>query len=355
MLSVVVPVYDEESVFPVFAARMRPVLDAMGADYEVVAVDDGSTDATPQVLAEVAATWPQLRIIRLRRNAGHQGAITAGLDRARGDWVVTIDADLQDPPELIPDLLDAARRDDADVVYAVRNDRTQDTWFKRRTAALYYGLVRRTADTDVPAHAGDYRLVSRPVVEALRELPERHRVYRLLVPWLGFPSTTVHYRREARAAGESKYPLSRMTRLAVDSLTSFTAQPLRIATTLGVAGSLVCLVAMTAAVVAHLSGFTVPGWASVFVAVLFVGAIQLLCLGLLGEYVGRLYAEAQHRPLYFIASDTGEDVNGQSCTSLLPRVDAHRRREASRVIDVSEHAGGREQATGTGTGAPRAR
>ncbi len=351
------PAYDEESAFPIFAARLRPVLDGLGTDYEVVVVDDGSTDATPDVLSETAATWPQLRIIRLRRNVGHQGAITAGLDRARGDWVVTIDADLQDPPELIPDLLDAAPRDDADVVYAVRCDRRTDTWFKRRSAEVYYRLVRRTADTDVPAHAGDYRLLSRPVVEALRELPERHRVYRLLVPWLGFPSTTVQYRRDERAAGASKYPLSRMTRLAVDSLTSFTAQPLRIATTLGVTGSLVCLLAMTIAVGAHVAGYTVPGWASVFVAVLFVGALQLLCLGLLGEYVGRLYAEAQHRPLYFVASDTAEDAARQSCTSRLPVVHEHRRHGPGTVIDVSDSDTSRRQraASEPGTAAARSR
>ncbi len=306
MLSVVVPVYDEEAVLPLFVARLRRVLDELPGHYEVVVVDDGSTDATPDLLEKARLEWPQLRVVRLRRNAGHQAALTAGLDRASGDWVVTIDADLQDPPELIPDLLDAAAREDADVVYAVRDDRRSDSWFKRTTASLYYALMRRTAGTDVPSHAGDYRLLKREVVDALRSLPERHRVYRLLVPWLGFPCTTVSYRRDARAAGTTKYSVARMTRLAVDSLTSFTAQPLRIATTMGLAGATVCLLAMLGAFLAFVTGHTIPGWASVFVAVLFVGAVQLLCLGLLGEYVGRLYAEAQHRPLYFVASDSAE-------------------------------------------------
>ena len=314
MLGVVVPVYNEEQALDAFVARLRPVLDGTGADYEVVMVDDGSVDATPALLTSVRRTWPQLRVIRLRRNAGHQAALTAGLDRCDADWVVTIDADLQDPPELIPELLAAARRDDADVVYAVRDDRRTDSAFKRITAGLYYRIMRRVAGPSVPSHAGDFRLISAEVVAALRDLPERHRVYRLLIPWLGFPSTTVTYRRETRVAGESKYPVSRMARLAVDSITSFSAQPLRIATWLGVAGSLVCLVAMAAAVVTQLVGATIPGWASVFVAVLFVGAVQLLCLGLLGEYVGRLFAEAQHRPLYFVASDTAVP-DGASATA----------------------------------------
>lgn len=306
MLGVVVPVFNEEQVLEAFLARLRPVLEGTGLPHEVVIVDDGSTDATAAVLTSLRRSWPALRVVRLRRNAGHQAALTAGLDRCDADWVVTIDADLQDPPELIPALLGAARRDGAVVVYAVRDDRRSDSVFKRASAGLYYRAMRRVAGQSVPSHAGDFRLVSRDVVYALRGLPERHRVYRLLIPWLGFPSTTVTYRRDARAAGESKYPISRMARLAVDSLTSFTAQPLRIATWCGVIGSLVCLLAMVAALGAQFSGATIPGWASVFVAVLFVGAVQLLCLGLLGEYVGRLFAEAQHRPLYFIASDSGD-------------------------------------------------
>jgi dolichol-phosphate mannosyltransferase len=172
--------------------------------------------------------------------------------------------------------------------------------------------MRKAAGNDVPNDAGDFRLMTRPVIEALRGLPERHRVYRLLIPWLGFPSTVVTYGREARAAGKSKYPLSRMAGLAIDSITSFTAQPLKIATWLGVVGSAMCLAVSVAAVVAQLLGHTIPGWASVFVAVFFLGAIQLLCLGLLGEYVGRLYAEAQHRPLYLVAADSENEPEHHS-------------------------------------------
>jgi dolichol-phosphate mannosyltransferase len=304
--------FDEEAVLPIFEGRLRPVLDALTESYEVVAVDDGSSDGTESILGLMRRGWPELRVVRLRRNVGHQAALTAGIDRCRGDIVITLDADLQDPPELIPVLLAAAREADADVVYAVREDRASDSWFKRNTAAIYYRLMRRAAGGDVPRDAGDFRLMTRPVVDALRGLPERHRVYRLLIPWLGFPSTTVNYRRERRAAGQSKYPISKMARLAVDSLTSFTAMPLRVATWAGVVGSGACLIMVIVAVVAQLMGATVPGWASVFVAVFFLGAVQLLCLGLLGEYVGRLYSEAQSRPLYFVGSDSADTDDQES-------------------------------------------
>jgi dolichol-phosphate mannosyltransferase len=296
--------FNEQDVLPLFVARLRTTLDGLDAPYEVVAVDDGSKDETQALLSGFRSGWPELRVVALRRNSGHQAALTAGLALCRGDMVVTIDADLQDPPELIPTLVSAAAEAQADVVYAARGDRKRDSAFKRLTAHVYYRLMRRAAGESVPMHAGDFRLMSREVVDTLNALPERHRVYRLLVPWLGFTSTTVTYRRDERAAGESKYPLHRMTRLAVDSLTSFTAMPLRIATWAGVAGSVVCLAAVMVAIIAQVAGATVPGWASVFVAVFFLAAVQLLCLGLLGEYIGRLYAEAQHRPLYLVRSDS---------------------------------------------------
>ena len=293
--------------------RGRPAADAAAdagpleplGDYELICVDDGSKDATAALLRAARVDWPQLRIIRLRANAGHQGALTAGLAAAAGDYVVTIDADLQDPPELIGEMLERAVTDNVDVVYAVRSDRQSDSAFKRGAAGLYYWLARRFAGPQVPAHAGDFRLMSRAAVDALHSLPERHRVYRLLIPWLGFPSATVTYTRSARAAGTTKYPVSKMFRLATDSITSFTAAPLRLATWLGAGGFAVCLLLGIGAIVAALFGKTVPGWASLTVAMLFLGAVQLLCLGLLGEYVGRLYAETQRRPLYFVAEDTG--------------------------------------------------
>ncbi len=313
-LSVVIPVFNEEDVLPLTAARLRAVLDNCCEDYEVLVVDDGSRDRTALVLQRLRRDWPQLRVVSLRRNSGHQAALTAGLDRCHGAWVVTIDADLQDPPELIPDMLQLAEADEADVVYAVREDRSSDSTFKRWTADCYYRVMRSVAGEQVPSQAGDFRLMSRAVVDELRRLPERHRVYRLLVPWLGFPSSELSYHRELRAAGCTKYPLRKMIRLALDSITSFSAAPLRLATWAGTAGALMCVMLLVGAVVARIAGHTVPGWASVTVAMLLIGAVQLICVGLLGEYVGRLFAEAQQRPLYFVASDTGafRSASGQA-------------------------------------------
>ncbi|WP_243420859.1 glycosyltransferase family 2 protein [Micromonospora globispora] len=303
-LSVVVPMFNEESVLPLLVERLRGVLDGLGEAYEVVAVDDGSTDGTAARLTTVRGDWPELRVLRLRRNSGHQAALVAGVLRARGRYVLSIDADLQDPPEVIVEMLRRARTDELDVVYGVRVDRSRDTAFKRWTAAGYYRLMRRLVGQQVPAHAGDFRLLSRAVVEALRELPERSPVLRLVVPWLGFRSGEVTYERQQRAAGRTKYPLSRMAALAAESVTSFSAAPLRVATWLGLAGVAVCGVLVVVAVLAWFAGATVTGWPSLYMAILFLGAVQLLCLGLLGEYVARIYTIVQGRPAYVVASDS---------------------------------------------------
>jgi dolichol-phosphate mannosyltransferase len=303
-LSVVVPVFNEEDVLPLFAERIRPVLDQLGVAYEMLAVDDGSTDATPVVLELMRRNWSQLRVIRLRRNSGHQNALTAGLHRARGQYVVSIDVDLQDPPEVIAEMLRLAETAGLDVVHGVRTDRSTDSPFKRWTAGLYYRLVRRVVGTPVPANAGDFRLLSRTAVDALIDLPEHRPVYRLLVPWLGLPSGEVAYARERRAAGRSKYPITKMIRLAVDSFTGFSAAPLRVATWLGCAGIGLCVVLAAAGLAAHLWGTVVPGWTSIILATVFLGALQLLCLGLLGEYVARIFTTLQGRPAYVVASDS---------------------------------------------------
>ena len=226
-LSVVIPMYDEEDVLPLLVERLRPLLDGLGTSYEVLAVDDGSRDGTPVLLQRYRHTWPQLRLLRLRANAGHQAAISAGLAHARGDFVATLDADLQDPPEVSAEMLAVARRDGVDVVYGVRADRSTDSAFKRGSARAFYRLIRRVSGTTAPADAGDFRLMSRATVAAVNSLPEHHRVLRFVVPALGFPSSEVRYRRETRAAGSSKYPLARMIRLSVDSLTGFSTAPLR--------------------------------------------------------------------------------------------------------------------------------
>jgi dolichol-phosphate mannosyltransferase len=303
-LSVVVPVFNEEDVLPLFAQRVRPVLDDLGVSYEVLAVDDGSRDATPAVLETMRRQWPPLRVVRLRRNSGHQNALTAGLQRARGQYVVSIDVDLQDPPEVIADMLALAETAGLDVVYGVRTDRSTDSSFKRLTAALYYRLVRRVVGTSVPHNAGDFRLLSRTAVDALTELPEHERIYRLLVPWLGLPSGEVSYTRERRAAGHSKYPIAKMIRLALNSITGFSATPLRVATWLGCSGIALCAVLGAAVMAAYLWGTVVPGWTSMFVALVFLGALQLLCLGLLGEYVARMFTAMQGRPAYVVSFDS---------------------------------------------------
>jgi glycosyltransferase involved in cell wall biosynthesis len=306
-LSIVIPMYNEEAVLPLLADRLRPVLDGLDEAYEVVAVDDGSTDATPALLIGLRRVWPELRIIRLRRNSGHQAALTAGLFRARGAYVVSLDADLQDPPEKIPDMLALARAEGLDIVYGVREDRTSDSPFKRWTAGAYYRLMRRLVGKAIPAHAGDFRLLSRATVEALRQIPDRSQVLRLLVPWIGFPSGEVTYVRDERAAGRTKYSLPKMIMLAADSVTSFSAAPLRLATLLGLLGVALCGVLLAVAVVAYFVSDTVSGWASLYVAVLFVGAVQLLCLGMLGEYVGRIYTAVQGRPTFFVGTDTADE------------------------------------------------
>ncbi|MGA8979632.1 MAG: glycosyltransferase family 2 protein [Pedococcus sp.] len=303
-LSIVIPVYNEEDVLPLLAARLRPVADALDTTYEVVAVDDGSSDASPVVLQRMLREWPQLRIVRLRANAGHQAAISAGLATARGGYVVTLDADLQDPPEVIPEMLTQARLHGADVVYGVRSDRSSDSVFKRLSARAFYRLIRVLSGTGAQVDAGDFRLMSRATVNAVNALPEHHRVLRFVVPALGFPSASVTYRRDERAAGKSKYPLATMIRLSLDSVTGFSAAPLRFATWLGLVGGAAALVLLAYALVASASGHTLPGWTSTVVAVAGVGAVQLLCLGILGEYVGRMYAQLQARPTYFVAYDS---------------------------------------------------
>jgi glycosyltransferase involved in cell wall biosynthesis len=308
VLSVVTPMYNEREAVDHFVARLRPALDRLGVTYEVVAVDDGSKDATVARLLQLRTEWPELRVVSLRRNVGHQTALAAGLRSARGDYVVSIDADLQDPPETIGDMLATAREQGIDVVYGVRNDRSSDTIFKRRTAGAYYWMMRRLVGPWVSDQAGDFRLMSRAVVDVLNALPEQRPVYRLVVPSLGFPSAEVTYVRAERVAGETKYPLSKMIKLTLDSVTSFSATPLRIATWLGLLSFFLCLGLMISGLAAWGFGATVPGWTSLYVAVLLFGGLQLICLGLLGEYIGRIYAATQNRPQFLVARDTADEV-----------------------------------------------
>ncbi|MBZ4496874.1 glycosyltransferase family 2 protein [Dermacoccus sp. Tok2021] len=304
-LSVVVPMFNEEDVLPLFVERLRPVLDEMGVAYEVVCVDDGSADATAVLLQRYRRDWDQLRVVRLRANSGHQAAISAGLARARGDWMVTIDADLQDPPEVIAEMLETGKREHVDVIYGVRTDRSTDTRFKRTTAEGFYKVMNKLGAQGA-MNAGDFRMMSRATVDAVLALPEQNRVLRLAVPTLGFPSSEVGYKREQRAAGESKYPLSKMLKLTLDSITGVSHAPLRFATWFGLAGFVIAFAVMLFAIISKLSGHSITGWASTIVIISVFGAFQLLCLGILGEYVGRMYTSLQARPTHYIAYDSLE-------------------------------------------------
>ncbi|WP_432944313.1 glycosyltransferase family 2 protein [Kribbella sp. CA-253562] len=325
VLSVVVPMYDEQEVLPIFFERMRPLLDGLGISYEVVVVDDGSRDATGALVTAASKTWPQLRLVRLLRNSGHQAALSAGFRRARGEYLVTIDADLQDPPEVIAELLAAARDSDVDVVYGVRSDRSSDTWLKRTTARMYYRLMCRLVGREIPFDAGDFRLVSRRVIDAVNALPEDGRVFRLVIPWLGFPSAEVEYVRAERAAGVTKYNLRKMVGLAFDSVTAFSAAPLRLATWLGLLGGLVSCAVVVGALVIKLAGRSIPGWTSTVLAVGVIGAIQLLCLGLLGEYVARLFQSSQKRPQFLVGYDSLEDPGHHTYAEALESSDPEQR------------------------------
>ncbi|MDQ6897405.1 MAG: glycosyltransferase family 2 protein [Actinomycetota bacterium] len=311
VLSVVIPMYNEEDVLPLLVDRLQPVLEGMGVAYEVVAVDDGSKDLTPALLQRIHRGWEQLRVIRLRANAGHQAAISAGLAGARGDFVVTIDADLQDPPEVIAQMLTKARDEGVDVVYGVRSDRSSDSWFKRTTARTFYTTIRTISGTEAISDAGDFRLMSRATVDAINDLPEHNRVLRFIVPTLGFPSDVVAYRRDERAAGSSKYPLVKMLKLSLDAVTGFSMAPLRLATFLGLGGGVLAVLLAVYAIIAGMSGHAVAGWTSTVLIVSSVGAVQLLCLGLLGEYIGRMYTQMQGRPTYFVAYDSLTAVRGK--------------------------------------------
>lgn len=361
VLSVVIPMYDEEDVLPLLATRLRPILDDLQLPYEVVAVDDGSEDLTPALMQRIHREWSQFRVIRLRANAGHQAAISAGLAVATGDYVVTLDADLQDPPEIIPDMLALARNENVDVVYGVRNDRSTDSAFKRLTARAFYSLIRKMSRTEAHSDAGDYRMMSRATVDAINALPDHNRVLRFIVPALGFPSDTVEYRREERAAGTSKYPFLKMLKLSVDSLTGFSLAPLRLATFIGLTGGFLAVLLGIFAFVWRLRGETVAGWTSTVLVVSAVGAVQLLCLGILGEYVGRMYTHMQGRPTYFIAYDSlGSSAgrHGPTDTPLPPdaqriwagRGEAHARTPHGNGLGVASTGSGGPVSPATGSG-----
>ena len=302
-LSVVAPLYNEEGNVAELVRRLRAAADGCpGIDgYELVFVDDGSSDNTLALLRSQAAADPRIVVVQLSRNFGHQLASTAGLDMARGDAIVLIDSDLQDPPELIPAMI-AKWQAGFDVVYAVRRRRTGESAFKLLTAKLFYRTTRRLTKVAIPVDTGDFRLMSRRVVDALKQIRERHRFIRGLVSWVGYPQTAIEYDRDARFAGETKYPVSKMLRFAIDGITSFSDVPLRFASYFGfIVSGIAFLVGIVEIIIRIFTGYNLPGYTSTIFAILFLGGVQLIGIGILGEYIGRIYEEIKARPLYLVA------------------------------------------------------
>jgi polyisoprenyl-phosphate glycosyltransferase len=300
LVSVIVPCANEQEVLHETHRRLTNTLSKIGMRFEIVYVDDGSTDSTMDLLRELQGSDHQVRVIRLSRNFGHQVAITAGMEHAAGDAIVVIDADMQDPPEVIAEFVERWQAG-FDVVYGVRTEREGETAFKLWTAKVFYRLMGQLSDTKIALDAGDFRLINRRVAEALLAMPERDRFIRGMVGWLGFSQAAVPYRRAPRMGGKTKYPLFRMARFAADGIFSFSTTPLRIATWLGFFASALAVFGILLTLYARLFEKNwVQGWASTVIPILFLGGVQLICLGLIGEYVGRIYGESKRRPLYLV-------------------------------------------------------
>jgi glycosyltransferase involved in cell wall biosynthesis len=316
-LSVVIPVFNEEETIPELDRRLQAFLSELGESWEVVFVDDGSRDNSSKMLEELARQEPRYKLVSFGRNFGHQVAITAGMDRAEGEAVVVMDADLQDPPEVVRAML-ARWREGYDVVYAVRQRRLGETWFKRMSASLFYRLFRALLGFDMVIDAGDFRLMSRSVVLTLRSLRERHRFIRGLVGWIGFRQASVSYTRHERFAGVTKYPLRKMLSFAFDGIASFSTFPLRMATWLGaLAGLLAMGLGAWAFYVKTWGQTAVPGWTTIMILVALGSSMQLLVIGILGAYVGRIYEEVQRRPLYTVAREINF-ASGEGAGRALP-------------------------------------
>jgi dolichol-phosphate mannosyltransferase len=299
-ITIVAPVFNEVETLPEFVRRMTQVMQAEGEEWELILVDDGSTDGSTEEILEAARRDRHVRPVVFTRNFGHQLAVTAGLDYSRGRAVVIIDSDLQDPPELIPKLADRWRQG-FQVVYAMRSSREGETWFKRFTAAFFYRLINRITDVKIPVDTGDFRLLDREAVDALCQMRERHRFPRGMAAWIGFHQVGVPYDREPRFAGKTKYPFTKMLRLALNAITSFSYFPLQIAAYLGFLFAGLSALAIPLVIALRLSGSQAfYGQATTLIGVLFLGGVQLISLGILGEYIGRLYDEAKGRPLYLV-------------------------------------------------------
>ena len=298
--SIIAPIFNEKDNLPELQRRITEVMDSTNEPWELILVDDGSTDGSTDIIRELAQKDKTIRPIIFARNFGHQVAITAGWDYARGDAVIIIDADLQDPPELI---LEMAKKwkEGNEVVYAIRTEREGESWFKLWTASLFYRIIHGITDVKIPLDTGDFRLMDRKVVNVLKKMRERHRFPRGMSAWVGFKQVGVEYKRAARVAGETKYPFRKMFRLAINAVTSFSYFPLQVATFFGFASASFAILAIPIVVYMRVTGSQAFfGQATTLIAVLFLGGVQLISLGILGEYIGRLYDEAKGRPLYIV-------------------------------------------------------
>lgn len=314
--SVVVPVYNEEEVINVTYKRLKDVMDGLDITYEIIFVNDGSRDRTRELAMEICKNDKNIKFIDFSRNFGHQTAITAGMDYASGDAVVVIDADLQDPPEVIPEMLEKWR-EGYDVVYGQRVKRQGETFFKKVTAKIFYRTLNRLTDVEIPVDTGDFRLIDRKVCDALKKVDEKNRYIRGIISWLGFKSIAVPFVRQKRFAGTTKYPLKKMLKFASDAIISFSHKPLKLATYFGFFLSFASFAYLIVTIILKVFSIiqTVPGWASIVAINLFFNGIILLILGIIGEYIGRIYDEAKNRPLYVIRElvnfDESKTINGE--------------------------------------------
>lgn len=309
LISIVVPCYNEEEVIGETIKRLKTFCSELesGLAVELIFVDDGSRDRTRELLRAFAAEDDRIRVVGFARNFGHQIAVTAGIDAARGDAVVLIDADLQDPPEVVHQMV-AKWREGYDVVYGTRTERPGESVFKLATARSFYRLLNKLSDVPIPLDTGDFRLMSRPVVDTLNTMPERDRFVRGMVSWVGFKQTALPYKRAERFAGESKYPLRKMLKFAIDGILSFSTKPLQMSIGLGISAAVLAFFGIVYALVMRLfTDIHVEGWTLLMIAVLFIGGVQLICVGILGEYIGRIYNEVKRRPLYVVGEYVGFD------------------------------------------------
>lgn len=304
-LSVVAPCFNEEGVLPEFVSRVGAVLDGIGGTAEIVLVDDGSRDGTWATIGAAAARDPRIVGVRLMRNHGHQLALTAGLSVCRGERILIVDADLQDPPELLAEMMRLMEESRADVVYGQRRVREGESLFKRGSAAAFYRLIGRLTDVEIPSDTGDFRLVTRRVLDLLLAMPERHRFIRGMVAWIGGKQVPLVYDRKARAAGETKYPLAKMVRFAADAITAFSVVPLMASMTIGGIMAAVGFAFFVYSIVGFVLGYTLPGWTSLMAAIGLLSGMQFLMLGIIGAYLGRLYDQSKGRPLFMIRDIIG--------------------------------------------------